>query len=215
MPGLCDYQTQVYTSGTTAILDAGDTSTWTMHDMKPQMSNTVVKSRMLSNFILYLWMTTGTRTDSMMEKVNFFFLLFAQQLITSVEEQMTACEGGRWQTYYDTGRVFEQTSSGFSFPSKPVHLYMQSIEKVYVYVEVKKESVRSINKVYRSMCVCCGLGHAAPATPLAVSITQKRIPANFLFGKVLLIETSVHMISRWWWEALGHGWVQHIQCWTL
>lgn len=81
------------------------------------------------------------------------------------------------------------------FPSKPVHLNMHSIEKVYVYVEVRKGLGRSINTVYRIVCVCCGLGHAAPATTLAVSKTQKRIPANILFGKVLLIETSVHMIS--------------------
>lgn len=51
--------------------------------------------------------------------------------------------------------------------------------------------------------MCCGLGHAAPPTPPAVIVTQKRIPADFLFGRALLIETSVHLINRWILRVLG------------
>lgn len=124
MPELCDYQTYVYTTGTTAILDAGDTSTWTMHDIKLLMSP--------GSFQTYFLPVNGYRHQKHQhdgEKGKLDSTCCRKTLVSPLWKK-------KWQhlreadcILYDTGRVFEQTSSGFSFSCKPSHFYMQSNER--------------------------------------------------------------------------------------
>lgn len=78
----------------------------------------------------------------------------------------------------------------------------KSTDQIYVWLE--KKSGRNINKVYSST-VCVWRTRSCRSSNTTWSQTNiERTPAD-VFGRALVIETSVHLS-----ESMGHGWVQHI-----
>lgn len=129
-------------------------------------------------------------------------------------KQVTECDWGRCsELSWHRGRTDQLWIVLYRQISPPVH----AIHGVILCVCVRGKSGYYGSVLTRSTvtCVYCWLGHAAPPTPAAVRVTQKRIPADFLFGRTLLIETSVHMLRSNDESPRAMAASKSSPCWTL
>lgn len=143
-----------------------------------------------------------------------FFSTYCSIVPLWQSKQVTECDWGRCsELSWHRGRTDQLWIVLYRQISPPVH----AIHGVILCVCVSGKSGYYGSVLTRSTvtCVYCWLGHAAPPTPAAVRVTQKRIPADFLFGRTLLIETSVHMLRSNDESPRAMAASTSSPCWTL
>lgn len=143
-----------------------------------------------------------------------FFSTYCSIVPLWQSKQVTECDWGRCsELSWHRGRTDQLWIVLYRQISPPVH----AIHGVILCVCVRGKSGYYGSVLTRSTvtCVYCWLGHAAPPTPAAVRVTQKRIPADFLFGRTLLIETSVHMLRSNDESPRAMAASKSSPCWTL